>query len=76
MSSYLAGANSMLFFKRKQSKLDAIHEEIYTRINEVSKNTAEASKSFDEVNELLEKGGNTALIFLASGGDKRMGRKS
>lgn len=63
----------MLFFKKKQSKLDAIHKDIYDRIDTVSKNTAEATKSYDAVNELLEKGGFAGRFFLASpGGGKFM----
>jgi len=57
-------------------EIKAIHDKLYNRIEEVSRTTAEANKSFDAVNELLEKGGFTEHFFLATpGGGKYMDKR-
>ena len=57
---------------RQDAEIKAIHRELYKRIAKVSKNTEDANKTMDKLNEILDDNSVTGMIFLATGGDRRI----
>lgn len=78
-SSVTVRGNSMWFFKRKSSREEELKKK-EAEIQEVKldalKRTTEASVKMEMLHRLLQssKGDATLRLFLATGGDKRLGK--